>query len=71
MKEPRGRFGEVFFGLAEDLVGSVKRRQQDREPRVTIYDPSGFARVVPPSTEGHEGLLESARALVDLLDEPE
>ncbi len=64
-KERKGPLGAVA-GLAEDLVATMRRRQEDREPRVVVYDAAGQPRVVP---DGHDrdGLLDIAEDMVALV----
>jgi hypothetical protein len=69
VKEKRkGPIGRAA-GLAEGVAATVRRMQREREPRVLVYDESGYARLVQPNGRGHERLLETAAALVDLVDE--
>jgi len=35
-------------GLAEGMAATVRRMQREREPRVLVYDPAGYARLVQP-----------------------
>jgi hypothetical protein len=71
-KERKGPLGAVA-GLAEDLVAGVRRRQQEREPRVVVYDAAGHARTIPEGAE-RERMLDVADELIDLsggAEEPE
>jgi hypothetical protein len=47
----------------------MRRMQREREPRVLVYDETGYARLVQPNGRGYERLLETAGALVALVDE--
>ena len=42
-------------GLAEGVAATVRRMQREREPRVLVYDETGYARLVQP-----EGAATSA-----------
>ena len=56
--------------IAGTIAGGVRRRQQDREPRALVYDASGEPRVLPPGSEHHAPLVETADLLVEIaLDE--
>jgi hypothetical protein len=71
MKERRGALGRASE-LAESVVAGVKRRQAARAPKVLLYDEAGRPRTLDPSLGSAQGLVETARALVDLAgpDEP-
>jgi hypothetical protein len=43
--------------------------QREREPRVLVYDETGYARLVQPDGRGHDRLLEIAERMVELVDE--
>lgn len=69
MKEKRkGPIGRAA-GLAEGLAATVRRMQREREPRVLVYDETGYARLVQPNGRGYERLLETAERMVALADE--
>jgi hypothetical protein len=51
-------------GLAEGVAATVRRMQREREPRVLLYDPSGYARLVQPEARGHERIMEIAEQMV-------
>jgi hypothetical protein len=71
MKEKRkGPIGRAA-GIAEGLAATVRRMQREREPRVLVYDETGYARLVQPNARGHEQLLETAERMVALVDEAE
>jgi hypothetical protein len=40
--------------------------QREREPRVLVYDETGYARLVQPNGRGHDRLLETAEKMVAL-----
>lgn len=69
MRERRGALGRAT-GLAEGMAAVVRRRQQDREPRVVLYDERGISRVMAPDVRGYDHLLDTCVSLVDLLAEP-
>jgi hypothetical protein len=66
-KGPIGRAA----GLAEGVAATVRRMQREREPRVLVYDETGYARLVQPNGRGYERLLETAERMVTLVDEAE
>lgn len=71
MKERRGAAGRRramgrATGIAESVAAAVRRRQQAREPRVTLFDSSGQPRVLPPGSEEHDAVLATAELLVEL-----
>jgi hypothetical protein len=69
VKERRkGAIGRAA-GLAEGVATAVRRMQRDREPRVLLYDHTGYARLLQPEARGQEGVLELARRMVRLVDE--
>jgi hypothetical protein len=71
VKEKRkGPIGRAA-GLAEGVAATMRRMQREREPRVLLYDESGYARLVQPDGRGHERLLELAERMVALVDESE
>ena len=63
MKE---RQDSIAARIAGTIAGGVRRRQQEREPRALVYDATGEPRVVPPGSEAHAGLIESAEVLVEI-----
>jgi hypothetical protein len=66
-KGPIGRAAAV----AEGLAATVRRMQREREPRLLVYDETGYARLVQPNGRGYERLLETAERMVALTDEAE
>jgi hypothetical protein len=71
VKEKRkGPIGRAA-GIAEGLAATVRRMQREREPRVLVYDETGYARLVQPDGRGYERLLETAEQMVALVDEAE
>jgi hypothetical protein len=68
-KERKGPLG-AMAGLAEDLVAGMRRRQQEREPRVVVYDAAGHPRVIPEG-EDRDRMLDLADELVSLSGEAE
>jgi hypothetical protein len=68
VKEKRkGPIGRAA-GLAEGLAATVRRMQREREPRVLVYDETGYARLVQPNGRGYERLLETADQMIELVD---
>jgi hypothetical protein len=57
-------------GLAEGVAATMRRMQREREPRVLVYDESGYARLVQPDGRGYQRLLDIAERTVQLVDEP-
>ena len=69
MRERRkGPIGRAA-GLAGGVAATVRRMQREREPRVLVYDETGYARLVQPAGRGHQRLLEIADRMVQLVDE--
>ena len=64
-KGPIGRAA----GLAGGVAATVRRMQREREPRVLVYDETGYARVVQPDGRGYERLLQTAERIVELVNE--
>jgi hypothetical protein len=65
-KGPIGRAA----GLAGGVAATVRRMQREREPRVLVYDETGYARLVQPDGRGQQRLLDVAERMVRLVDEP-
>jgi hypothetical protein len=65
-KGPIGRAA----GLAGGMAATVRRMQREREPRVLVYDETGYARLVQPDGRGQQRLLDVAERMVRLVDEP-
>lgn len=65
MKERRGPVGRVGE-LAAGLAAAARRRQQEREPRVLVYDAAGNGRALTPADPRHGPLLETGEALIEL-----
>ena len=71
MKEKRkGPIGRAA-GLAEGVAATVRRLQREREPRILVYDETGYARLVQPNGRGYERLLETAEKTVALVSQAE
>jgi hypothetical protein len=71
VKEKRkGPIGRAA-GLAEGVAATVRRLQREREPRVLVYDETGYARLVQPNGRGYERLLETAEKMVGLVSQVE
>jgi hypothetical protein len=54
-------------GLAEGMAATVRRMQREREPRVLVYDPAGYARLIQPEARGHDRIMELADEMVTLV----
>jgi hypothetical protein len=71
VKEKRkGPIGKAA-GLAEGFAATVRRMQREREPRVLVYDETGYARLVQPEGRGQERLLEISERMVAMVEEAE
>jgi hypothetical protein len=69
MKDRRkGPIGRAA-GIAEGVAAAVRRMQREREPRVLVYDQTGYARLVQPEARGHERILEIAERMVQVAAE--
>jgi hypothetical protein len=51
-------------GLAEGVAATMRRMQREREPRVLVYDPAGYARLVQPDARGHDHIMEVAEEML-------
>jgi hypothetical protein len=51
-------------GLAEGMAATVRRIQREREPRVIVYDPAGYARLVQPEARGHDRIMDVAEQML-------
>ncbi|MEA2330471.1 MAG: hypothetical protein QOH58_609 [Thermoleophilaceae bacterium] len=69
MKEKRKGPIRRAAGIAEGMAATVRRMQREREPRVLVYDETGYARLVQPDGRGYERLLETAERMVELVGE--
>jgi hypothetical protein len=67
VRQRKGPVQRTVGGLSDSVVGAVRRRQQDRAPRVTLYDAAGHARVLPPEAPGQTELVDAAHDLVALV----
>ena len=66
MKEKRkGPIGRAA-GIAEGVAAAVRRMQREREPRVLVYDQTGYARLVQPEARGHERILEIGEQMLQI-----
>jgi hypothetical protein len=70
VKERRSGPIKQAAGLAETVAGAIRRRREQREPRVVIYDPAGRPQVLAPESPAHEGLIDTAARLVSAAAEP-
>jgi hypothetical protein len=64
-KGPIGRAA----GIAEGVATAVRRIQRDREPRILLYDSTGYARLLQPDARGYESVLDVADEMVVIVDE--
>jgi hypothetical protein len=55
-------------GLAEGVAATMRRMQREREPRVLVYDPAGYARLVQPEARGHDRIMEVAGEMLELVE---
>jgi hypothetical protein len=58
-------------GLAEGMANTVRRMQREREPRVLVYDPAGYARLIQPEARGHDHIMEITEKMLALVTERE
>jgi hypothetical protein len=65
MRERRGAIGRATE-IAESVVAGVKRRQAARAPKVLLYDEAGRPRTIDAGSDAGEGLVETARDLVEI-----
>ena len=71
MRERRkGPIGRAA-GLAGGVAATMRRMQREREPRVLVYDPAGYARLIQPEARGHEHIMEVAEEMLALVAERE
>ena len=71
MKEKRKGPISRAAGLAEGVAATVRRMQREREPRVLVYDPTGYARLIQPEARGQERIMEIAEQMVARVGERE
>lgn len=70
MKERRrGAIGRAT-GLAEGVAAAMRRGRREREPRVLVYDETGFARLAQPESRGFGDVLDAAERMLDLVEPP-
>jgi hypothetical protein len=68
MKERRrGPLGRAT-GLAEGVAAAMRRGRREREPRVLVYDGTGFARLLQPESRGYDDALDAAERMLDLVE---
>jgi hypothetical protein len=63
-KGPIGRAA----GIAEGVAATMRRIQRDREPRVLLYDSTGYARLLQPDSRGYESALEVSESMVRIVN---
>jgi hypothetical protein len=54
-------------GLAEGMANTVRRMQREREPRVLVYDPAGYARLIQPEARGQDRIMDVAEQMLTLV----
>ena len=68
MKEtPKGAVARAT-AVAEGVAAAVRRRQREREPRVTLYTAPGHPQLLAPGSKGHDRILDLADEMVGLVD---
>jgi hypothetical protein len=67
VRQRKGPVQKTVGGVTDSVIGAVRRRQQERTPRVTLYDAAGHARVLQPDAPGQAELVETAEELVALV----
>jgi hypothetical protein len=65
----RGPLGRAT-GIAEGVAAAMRRGRREREPRVLVYDETGFARLVRPESRGHDEVLDAAERMLELIEPP-
>ena len=68
MKEKRKGPLSMAADIVEGMAATARRMQREREPRVLVYDPAGYARLVQPEARGHDRIMEVAEEMVGLLE---
>ena len=58
-------------GLAEGVAATMRRMQREREPRVLVYDPAGYARLIQPEARGHARIMDVAEEMLAVVAERE
>ena len=71
MKEKRKGPLSRAAGLAEGMAATVRRMQRERVPRVLVYDPTGYARLVQPEARGHDRIMDVAEQMLSHVAERE
>jgi hypothetical protein len=66
-KGPIGRAAD----LAEGFAATMRRMQREREPRLLVYDETGYARLVQPNGRGYQSLVGTAERMVALVEDAE
>jgi hypothetical protein len=68
--KPKGPLSRVA-GIAEGMAATVRRLQREREPRVLVYDPAGYARLIQPEARGHARIMDVAEEMLTQVAERE
>jgi hypothetical protein len=69
VREPRkGAFGRAA-DLVEGVAAVARRMQREREPRVLLYDETGYARLLQPGARGQASVLEVGEQMVSAVDD--
>jgi len=64
-ERPRGAVARAT-AVAEGFATAARRRAQDRESRVVLYDEEGLSFLLKPSARGYDEVLELAGQMVEL-----
>jgi hypothetical protein len=56
--------------VAENFAAAARRRAQDREPRVVLYDEEGLSFLLKPSARGYDDVIEHAERMAELVVPP-
>jgi hypothetical protein len=67
-ERPKGPIARAA-DIAEGVASAMRRMQREREPRVLLYDETGYARLLGPQARGQERALELATRMVELVEE--
>jgi hypothetical protein len=50
------------------MANTMRRMQRDREPRVLLYDSTGYARLLQPNARGYESVIAVSERMVRLVE---
>lgn len=70
MRERRGPLGRTVGAVAQGIAGAARRRQEERDPRVLVYDRDGHPTLLVADTAARAALIDIAGGLIDLAGRP-